>query len=320
MMFPLLPAGLALAARILTSKFNSPSFSQKGKTYGNPKKEQKRIQFKVPKVTNPIQTLVNGLTSTITKITNNTTDNEDDRIVVKHFLPDKANLLSPKYPSNSKTLQYADVDGDLQNELIASYRSNDEVKTLVLKKQNGQWQKAYEIDCPDCESIHYRGLADITGEGKKQLLLGLSSKRNASVLHGYSISNGTANKVFSQKYHKLEVLPPSTGKRKSANAELAVWDKKDNKINVDVMNWNGSNLEHSDNSTAYHYNNVAPYFAQKIKRSPYNSAHWYNFANSLVRSGLYSDASDAIEVGMALDSKASLKTDFEALKNEIDVG
>jgi len=262
---------------------------------------------------NPIKALLNGLSTSVSHLTQKSAA-EDYNTVVRKFMPDDAKFLTPQYPNNSTNIQLVDLDGDSQNEIITSYKHNNEIKTIILKKKNDQWIKAGEIHHSEHDKVHYRKVADLTGQGKKQLLLGMSSKDKPSKLYGYSLENDKATQIFTHNYHRIEMLKQPN----ADNAHFAVWNKKDSdSYDIDVMHWNNSKLEPIKSTAGYYYKSVAPFYASKVKQTPYSPSSWYNLAEALVKGGAHRDALMAIDVGMKVDKASSLKDKFTSLKNEI---
>lgn len=320
-MLPLQLAGLALAGRTLLSKYSGTKdkspLPSKSKAPTKPRPQIKYAANKTSPAINPIQTLVKGITSTLSQITTQLAG-EDYNAVVKNFLPGNVKLLKPQYPANTDEIQFADLDGDSRDELITSYKHNNEVKTIILKKQNNQWHKAAEIGHPEYDVLKYRNTADIAGEGKQQLLIGMSSKGKAPVLYGYSLENNNLNKLFAQNFHRFEVLHPSGNRNIALKARLAVWKKRDaDAYDIDVMHWNGLQLEPLKDSASYFYRKVVPYYVQKVKQLPTSPSNWYNLADALSKAGVQRDALTAIDVGMSLDPNAMLKEKFSALRNMV---
>jgi hypothetical protein len=303
-------AGVAMAGKMLSSK-------NKGKPQFRLQPKPKQMTGKALTVANPLHTLFRGLTSTLSQITKKPVT-EDYNAIVRGFIPSNAKHLIPQYPASSREVQLADLDGDSQNELITSFKHNNEVRTIILKKQNGLWNKAGEINHSAHDTINYRDVADVTGKGKKQLLISLTSTGKTPALYGYSFENSKVHEMFSRSYHRLEVLNQPQNGNAVSKAQLAIWDKKDNDAyNVEVLHWNGSKLEPIENNTNYYYKKVAPYYAKKVKQTPYTASSWYNLAHALTKAGSRKDALIAVEVGMRQDPKSEFKEKFLALRNEI---
>jgi hypothetical protein len=308
---------LAQAFRMLLSKYNRYYLSNKGKMQFKPRSSKNTVPGKPATPVNPLQNIFKGLSASLSQITKKPAV-VDYKAVVKKFIPENSIPVIPISPKDSKEINFTNPTGNLRNELITSFKHNNEIKTVILKKENDQWYKAAEINNAGYDTINYRGFADIIGDGKKQLLLGLGSKEKGSVLHGYSIENNKANKIFEHNYHKFDVLNAVQGNAASSKAQLAIWNKKLNDAyNIDVLKWNGLQLETQKNTASYYNKNVVPHYALKAKRTPNNPFHWYNLADSLIKSGSTRDALIAIEVGISQDKNSTLKEDFLALKNKI---
>lgn len=318
-MLPLPLPGIALAGTLLLSKYNDGSLPGKNKPNYRLRSQTKPMSKKSVPMKNPIQTLVEGLSSTLSQITQKAAG-EDYTRVVKGFIPREATLLTPQFPTKSQSIQFADLDGDSENEMITSYRSGNEVKTLILKKQNGFWSKVSEINHPQHDTLHYRSFIDIKGAKKKYMLMGMTSKERTSTLYGYAMENNSVRELFARNYHRFEVLNSPQNRNASEKIQLAIWNKKDfGSHDVEVLDWNGLQLEKAENSSAYYSRKVIPYYARRVKKSPNISAHWYNLADALVKAGAHKDALVAIDVGMGQNRDSVLGERFEALKNQISV-
>lgn len=316
-MLPLQIPGILFAGRMLLSKYNPAAASDKRnfrvKQYPKPQK----MVLKPSTLVNQLQTMFKGLTTSLSKITNKTT-REDYNAIVKSFIPGGAKLLTPQYPSNSRTIQFADLDGDSQDEMIASYKIDQEIRTILLKKQNDRWNKIGEISNSGYDTIHYRNLTDIAGIGRNQLLVGLSSTGKRSTLYGYSLESGSFQQMFAQNYHKLDVAKSQANRSVPSKTQLALWNEKEGEgYDVELLHWNRSQLEPVENTSTYYFRNVAPYYVKRIKQMPYNASHWYNLSDALVKAEAKKDALMAIEVGMALDKDSKFKDKFQELKDQV---
>jgi hypothetical protein len=276
-----------------------------------------RVEWKPSNITGSLKTLARDLSTTISKVTKKIAG-EDYNSIVKSFIPAGANTVVPQYPVNSERFQFADLDGDSKDELITSYKLGDELKTIILKKENERWHKAAEVSSTDYATLNYRNTADIKGEGKKHLVIGMTSKGKTPTLFGYSLEKGSMNKIFTRNYHIVEVLKPPKTRNGTAKTQLAVWNRKeDDGYSIEVLNWNGSQFEQLKNRAPYYQKSVVPYYAQRVNLSPYSPSNWYNLADALAEAGMSRDALTAVEVGTAQDRNSAYKEKFAALKNKI---
>ncbi len=311
-MFPFPIIGVALASRILLSQKNKDQNSPNNPYIGRP-------GFMAIN-RNPIEVFFKGLNRQLSNLFPRQT-HENFYAIIKNFVPEDAHILKPKYPLNSDIISLVDIDGDSRDELIVSYRLNDEIKTIILKKENNNWQKVSEISDSGYENVNFRKIIDFTGEGKKQILLGLSSKDKSPVLHCYSIDQDSINEIFNSNYHRLQVLKASNNDRNNSKSKLAIWEKaEDDTYNIRLLQWNGSQLEPAGGVSTYYSNNVVPYYLKKVKKEPNLPQNWYNLANSLAEAGMKRDALIACEFGMQYDSDNKFKDRFEALINKISNG
>jgi hypothetical protein len=328
-MIPIQLAGLALASKTLLSKFGNnpgatpftffPKLSQKNTVSGTTRRTKPLFKLR-PSTNNkasglngnPLETIFKGFSSAFARITKKSSSAEYSSIV-KGFIPQGSLLLKPKYPMNSPAILLRDIDGDKNKELIASYRSPNGIRTIILKKQNDSWYKLSEISSPEYNAINFREVANISGNDNRQLLLGFVNNEKVGELYGYSLDGSRASEMFTHKYNNLDVI-----KNPRSNANLAIWEKEDaGTYRIGLYKWNGLELDNEEANSNYYYSHVAPYFAQKIKQSPYSAKSWYNFADALAKSKMYRDAEEAINIGMSLDKNLTLKDRFSALKDDL---
>jgi len=268
-----------------------------------------------------LHTLLGGLSGTVSKIASQIAEKsktEDYLSIVKSFMPENARLLTPKHPYGAKEVQFANLDGSPQKGLIISFLMDNEIRTLFLKKQDEYWCKNGEVSCYGYDSLDYRDTADLTGEGKRQLLLGVTSGNESPTLYAYSLDDGTFIELFARSYDRIELLPSSRGPDSQAKTWLALWNKKDeNTYDIEVLRWNGSELVPAKNPALYYFNRVAPYYATKIRQTPDDAHLWYNLADSLVKAGAYRDSIIAINAGMKHKMEPSLRDRYEELKRSL---
>src|SRR5690606_19657576 len=89
--------------------------------------------------------------------------------------PSGAKLLVPHHPEGAKDISFHDLNGDGENEAIIVYeetiQNQRELWAALLKEENGQWKIIWKTKGLGYE-IDYIGFADITGDGKSEVLLG----------------------------------------------------------------------------------------------------------------------------------------------------
>ncbi|MEG6612632.1 hypothetical protein V6C42_07190 [Pseudoclostridium thermosuccinogenes] len=332
-MLPIQLAGLVLVGRALVPKsrsFSSPSVKNNlspflGKRNTKSILPQRAVPSRVPipDASAAIRALYNGLTGAVSQITSQITSQmskgtEDYNAVVKSFMPGNAELLIPRRPSGSAGFHFADLDGSSQNGLIASFKLENEIRTLYLKKKGEEWYKEAEVSSYGFDTLDFRGTADLTGEGKKQLLLGVSSGNEMPTLYSYSLSDGVFTELFARSYDRLEVLPAQKTRNTYDKVRLAIWNKRDeNSYDIEILRWNGSELVPVKNPASYYYNRVAPYYFRKVKQAPGDVHLWYNLAEALEKAGAYKDALIAVNAGMRNQMEPSLKDRYLELKKTI---
>lgn len=313
-MLPLQLPGIALAGKLLLSKYAGNDGTKKDSLNLRlfPQRNSSPMKFTMK---NPFETIARGLMSGVSQIRESTARVDYDKIVKSH-ISEGAELLKPKHPGKARTIHFADVDGDSKDEMIAAYRDYEGIKTIILKNRNGRWEKINEIKSAQYDTLDYMGTASTSDAGRKQLLLGLSSKDRGSYLYGYTADENNVNEVFAQGYDRFEVIRQNAGK--GGKTRMAIWNLKGNgAYDVELLEPDGSRTVSAGSTADYYNSRMAPYHAQKIKRNPYNCSHWYNLAEVLVKAGRRKEALTAIDVGTGLDKESQFKDEFESLKKRI---
>jgi hypothetical protein len=263
----------------------------------------------------PVESIMRGLNSISAQL-NAKPEKIDYNAVVNNFLPPGARLVKPQYPENSAEIQFADLDGDGRSELVTSYMTGDDIRTLVLKRDPVQWYKMAEISNPGTARIHYRNTADISGDGKSNLLLGLESGQQDRTLYAYSVSDGGSIKIFSKKYDKLELVRTrgASGRIKDA---CALWHETAPGIfDIELVHWNGIDLESLD-KTRYLSGKVLPYYIRKLRQDPGDTRSWYNLADTFMKTGDKTRAEMAVRYGLQHDPDPQTKERFSELQRQL---
>lgn len=306
--------GISELGKMLFSRLNcGPAKNTRPAFNYRPQKENTDKKYTAA---NPIQNFFKGLTSSLSKM-QKSNPRVDYYQVVNEFLPEGVSLIKPKYPANSREIQFADLDGDSRNELIASYKTDEGIKTLILKNRSGSWEKIGEIDNAEFSTLTYRSTGDITGSGKTNLILALNSPGKSSKLSGYNLEDNMANELFTLNCDRFEVLSSQKTRSGLSKTQIALWNRNsDDTYDVKIMDWNGVEFE-PVSQPSYYFSRVVPYYTGKINQNPYSPVYWYNLADTLIKSGAKRDALIAIEAGTRMDKESQYKDRFIELKSKL---
>lgn len=319
-MFPLPLAGLATAGVTLISKYKNNSLP----TRRNYRLKTLPIKkYRLHGSTNATHTSLLSMFRDIGyKFAQGFTRPQKDNYesIIKDFLPPGAKILVPQFPIGSQRYLIVDLDGDSYQELITSYKQEEEIKTIILKKQSSSWHKASEISHPSHSTLNFRGVASLSSEDKKQLLIGVTEDGKSPYLFGYSLENDNLNTLFNLPYQRFELTGGQNVRKGSRHQLLAIWERDSVDIDtysIDLFSLKDDQLKANDNITSYYSRSVIPFYIRRIKKSPYNTESWYNLANALVRIEALNDARIAVDVGSELDVSSKFKERFEDLKSKI---
>lgn len=318
-MIPLPLAGLAAVGSSLILKYKSGSSASQRQIKRKPRSTPKyRINDKPLSIHNPLLPMLESFRSKLIQAFKKPEVIDYD-FIVRGLLPTNAKILTPQVPVNAKQHLIADIDGDAYPEIITTYQYGEEVKTVVLKQKSRTWYIAGEISHPGQSTLHYRNVASISDDDKKQLLIGVMPNHASPVLFGYSMHDGSIHPLFEKRYNKLKLISGQSGKRSSAKQQIAIWEQEDrDSYNIDVFALKDNQLQATGDITPYYSSHVIPFYIHRIKRAPYDPANWYNLARTLVDVKSYNDARIAIKVGNELDVNSRFQEKFNALKSQMD--
>ena len=221
---------------------------------------------------------------------------KDLREIVKDFLIKDSELVEAEEPGNTKAILQYDFDNDEQHELIVTFKEKEQLKAMVLKKENGQWKKVWETNGEGFD-IHYSGLEDIDRDGVKEFLIGWMIGASAgNELEVFQWQKDSLHKLNgSIPYHKLEII--NEGKQ----TYLALWQRFCcDAYTVEVLKWNGTEFVQDDKTYAMYYPKIKAFYQEKIAEMD-AWYYWYALADAQVKANLLQEASISIEKGLALD-------------------
>ena len=210
-----------------------------------------------------------------------TQDNDPLKTVVQEFLPPGAKLEDPKNPTEAKAIQQQDMNGDGKAELLVTYRMGQnpgQLGAVLLQEKQNKWQKVWELNYALACALDHASFADITGDGRPELLLGWTvdarslggmGKHNGVDIfawQGHDTSSkgaldkfehwqGILTRISGMGYEKMEVLAPPNQENTDKQAALALWYYLDSR---------GEKVYNSDPGEEHYYPDCAIYRWEKF--------------------------------------------------------
>lgn len=247
---------------------------------------------------------------------------EDLMKIVSRFMPSNASLISPENPSSTLPIQLYDFDHDGQKEIIFTFiiraksqPSPSQFGSIVLKKDNADWRKVLETKIQGVD-LDFSGLADITGDGTKEYLFGVTIGAAAgSELEIYQWVDNLFEKIADVPYHKMDFV---NGKQKVG---IAVWQMYiDDSYLVDVLKWNGKKLVYNEELYSKYYPLIEKFYKDKISEME-TWLYWYCLADAQIKANKFEEASKSIQKGISLAKKSSMQEvvqDFNDLTERLE--
>lgn len=159
-----------------------------------------------------------------------TQDQEEISKAIRSQLDPNAQLVTPLGGVNKSALQFADLDGDGQEEVAVFYKlesQGQQVMCKVLQKNGQDWKTYTEIkgNGNEVDQVYF---ADLVGDGKYEMIVGWQLfNQSTKGLSVYKFSKGS-NEIFSTTYDQVtlsdidddetdEIILIQSGKDTAAN-------------------------------------------------------------------------------------------------------
>ncbi|WP_078380749.1 hypothetical protein [Sutcliffiella halmapala] len=226
--------------------------------------------------------------------------NKDYRIAINKFLPSSAQLVKPENPKSTKSIQFYDFDRDGKEELIITFEIKAKVQpnpsqfgAIILRKENEKWEKIWETQTHGA-GLDFSGLFDITGDGVKEYLFGVTIGAAAgNNLEIFKWSNHSLNLLADVPYHRLEVIT-------NEDVGIAVWRRYiADTYFVDVLKWNGKRMVPDEGLFVKYYPEIEKFHKEKITKMD-AWFYWYTLADAQIKANLFDDAANSIKKGVTL--------------------
>jgi len=243
--------------------------------------------------------------------------------IVENFKPSNAILINADRPSSAKPIQFYDFNHDGQKEIIITYEikakeqpSPSQFGVMILrKKKDGNWIKLFNDQVQGVD-LDFSGLADITGNGVKDYLwgvtIGAAAGSQLKVIHW----DGTSFKeIAAEPYHKLDLV--------KGNEKLGIvaWHMYiGDSYLVDVLKWNGEKLVYDQELHSTYYPIIEKFYKNKIRKLD-AWYYWYCLADAQIKANLFDEASKSIKKGKLLANKLSMSEivqDFNDLSKRLE--
>jgi hypothetical protein len=226
--------------------------------------------------------------------------------ISKEFVPSNSLLISPEEPVSTKPFQLYDFDQDGQEEIIITFEikakeqpSPSQFGAIVLKKEGEGWEKIWETKTQGV-GLQYSGVADITGDGTKEYLLGVTIGASAgNKLEIFQWNNNSFKKIADVPYHMMDLLSDK-------NVGIAVWQQYiADTYFVDVLKWNGQRLVLDEELYSKYYPVIEKFYNDKISKMD-AWFYWYTLADAQIKANLFDKANKSIQKGTTLAKQLSL--------------
>ncbi|MEH7523688.1 DL-endopeptidase inhibitor IseA family protein [Bacillus sp. JJ1503] len=241
----------------------------------------------------------------------------------KEFLPAGTMFTTAGQPVGNESTIQADLDGDGDNEVVFLYQSigkQEQSGALILRKEKGEWIKETEVKGTGYE-VSWASSADITGDGRPELLLGwkigVSAGNILDIFTWDQSQQGRLVKLAQLNYHELEVLIPED--KKDSQARLAIWNREMADVyRTDIVKWDNTSFQSDLSYYPAYFAKVADYYDARAMNVPNAPYYWYYLADARLKEGHPELAFQAIEKGMNLKMTFPSRDEFENLKMEIE--
>jgi hypothetical protein len=137
--------------------------------------------------------------------------------IINEFVPPNSILVSPEELKFTKPYQFYDFNQDGNDEIIITYEikakeqpNPSQYGVIVLRKGNGKWEKIWEYRTQGVV-LDFSGVADITGDGIKEYLFGVTIGASAgNNLEIFKWNSNSLKMIAEVQYHMMELLSKKT--------------------------------------------------------------------------------------------------------------
>ncbi|WP_257968064.1 hypothetical protein [Peribacillus deserti] len=247
--------------------------------------------------------------------------NKDLMEIINEFVPPNSILVSPKEPKSTKPYQFYDFNQDGLEEIIITFEIKAKVQpnpsqygVIVLRKENERWEKTWETQTQGV-GLDYSGVADITGDGIKEYLFGVTvGASGGNKLEIFKWNNNSLKMIAEVPYHMMELLS-------NKKVGIAVWQRYiTDTYFVDVLKWNGEKLVLDEELYSSYYPVIEKFYKDKISKMD-AWFYWYTLADAQIKANLFAKARDSIQKGTTLAKQLSLPDaveNFEKLSDKLE--
>ncbi|MFJ7666527.1 hypothetical protein ACIQXI_05430 [Lysinibacillus sp. NPDC097195] len=244
---------------------------------------------------------------------------EDLMQIIRPFMPVNSSLISPEKPFSTKSVQFYDFNRDGQKEIIFTYEikaqnqpAPSQFGAIVLKKTEKDWQKTWETSMLGV-SLDFSGLKDITGDGIKEYLFGVTIGASiGSELEIFQSLDSELTKIAETPYHKMEFVEGTQ------NVAIAVWHLYiGDSYLVEVLKWNGEKLTNDEASYARYYPIIENFYVDKIAQID-TWFYWYCLADAQIHANKLKDAYHSIQEGTAIAKASAMQEVIQYFKELTD--
>ncbi|TXC79013.1 hypothetical protein FS935_22215 [Metabacillus litoralis] len=241
--------------------------------------------------------------------------------IINEFVPPNSILVSPEEPKSTKPYKFYDFNQDGQEEIIITFEikakeqpNPSQFGVIVLRKENERWEKTWE-NLTQGVGLDYSGVADITGDGIKEYLLGVTIGASAgNKLEIFQWNNNSLKMIAEVPYHMMELL-------RNKKVGIVVWQRYiADTYFVDVLKWNGEKLILDEELYSSYYPAIEKFYKEKISRME-AWFYWYTLADAQIKANLFGKARISIQKGITLAEQLSLPDEvenFEKLSNKLE--
>ena len=247
--------------------------------------------------------------------------NKDLMKIINEFVPPNSILVSPEEPKSTKPYQFYDFNQDGQEEIIITFEikakeqpNPSQYGVIVLRKENERWEKTWETQTQGV-GLDYSGVADITGDGIKEYLFGVTIGASAgNKLEIFKWNNNSLKMIAEVPYHMMELLS-------NKKVGIAVWQRYiADTYFVDVLKWNGEKLVLDEELYSSYYPVIEKFYNDKISKMD-AWFYWYTLADAQIKANLFEKARNSIQKGTTLAKQLSLPDavkNFERLSDKLE--
>ncbi|SFL92626.1 hypothetical protein [Salibacterium qingdaonense] len=236
-------------------------------------------------------------------------------------LTENGEEVMPAGTDKKSAVSFHNLNNKGRKEGMVSFNTPSEEDTLhtwILGKTNGDWEKHWQTKHENVTGLKDQYVADISGNGRYEIMLGLQKESGKKELHLYQKREDGFRQMETIEYDKVKIEDVREEQDYSPEKELIVWRKDvDQAYDVEIYNVENSTLAAAEQTYDNYFPRIVNYYEDLVQGAPEHGKYRYYLANAERKSGNTRSAMESIDELKSMQQTAVKEKDIEKLEQKI---